>query len=99
MKLNKTGEFRCRNNGLLFYVNKTRVVSNQTKCLATAQWKDSDVVQCWTGVVLFVVIYNVMPGSFVGVVSKCVYIASILSLPAFMALGYSQQLSLNNCKL
>ena len=71
MKINTKGEFECRNNGVLFYANKTKVVSNQTKCLATAQWKDSDVVQCWTGVVLLVVIYNAMPGSFVGVASKC----------------------------
>ena len=46
---NAVGEFQCRNNGILFYVNKTRLVSNKTKCLATAQWKDSNVVQCWTG--------------------------------------------------
>ena len=44
-----TGEFWCSNNEILFYSNKTRVVSNKTKCLATAQWKDSDVAQCWAG--------------------------------------------------
>ena len=48
---NVMGEFRCRNYGILFYSNKTRVFSNKTKCLAIAQWKDSDVVQCWTGMV------------------------------------------------
>ena len=37
------------NNGSLYYSNKTKVVSNQTKCLA--QWEDSDVIQCWTGAV------------------------------------------------
>ena len=46
---NAVGEFRCRNNGVLFYSNKTRLISNKTKCLATAQWRDYNVVQCWTG--------------------------------------------------
>ena len=44
---NAVGEFRCRNSGILFYSNKTRVVSNKTKCLV--DWTDSDIVQCWTG--------------------------------------------------
>ena len=43
------GEFRCRNNGILFYFNNTRVTTNKTKCLATAKWEDSDFVRCWTG--------------------------------------------------
>ena len=46
---NAMGEFRCRNNGVLFYSNKTEVVSNKTKCLY--RWKDSNVIQCWTGIV------------------------------------------------
>ena len=46
---NAVGEYRCRNNGVLFYSNKTRLISNKTKCLATAQWRDYNVVQCWTG--------------------------------------------------
>ena len=46
---NAVGEFRCSNDGSLYYSNKTKVVSNKTKCLA--QWEDSDVVQCWTGAV------------------------------------------------
>ena len=45
---NSLGEFKC-NNGILFYFNKTKVASNKTKCLATAQWEDSNVVQCWSG--------------------------------------------------
>ena len=41
---NAVGEFECRNNGVLFYFNKTRVVVNKTKCLATTRWEDSNVV-------------------------------------------------------
>ena len=43
------GEFQCTNNGRLFYRNETRVVSKKTRCLATAQWKDFDVIECRTG--------------------------------------------------
>ena len=46
---NAVGEFRCRDNKILLYFNKTKVVSTKTICLATAQWKDSDVVKCWAG--------------------------------------------------
>ena len=44
---NAVGEFKCPNNQYLAYFNKTRVALSKTKCLATAQWKDLDVVQCW----------------------------------------------------
>ena len=53
---NAVGEFRCRNNGILFYSNNTVVISNKTKCDATAQWEGSNIVQCWTGNVVQLVI-------------------------------------------
>ena len=43
---NAAGEFRCGDNQYLVYSNITKVVSIKTICLATAQWKDSDIVQC-----------------------------------------------------
>ena len=47
---NSEGEFKCLDNKILaYYSNKSKLVSNKTKCLATAQWENSDIVQCWAG--------------------------------------------------
>ena len=52
--LGAIGRFICRNNGTLFYSNKTKVVSTKTKCLDSFYWENADIVQCWTGIVLCV---------------------------------------------
>ena len=64
---NAMGEFRCRNNGVLFYSNKTEVVSNKTKCFD--QWKDSNIIQCWTGVVFLQNLFRV--AAILGVMQNC----------------------------
>ena len=43
------GEFRCNNNGVLFYLNDTKLVSKTTRCLATPQWENYENVYCATG--------------------------------------------------
>jgi len=46
---NSSGEFSCANGGKLFYSNGTRLITNQTTCLATARWSDQDDLQCHIG--------------------------------------------------
>jgi len=46
---NSQGEFSCANGGELFYSNGTRLITNQTTCLATARWSGQDDLQCHTG--------------------------------------------------
>ena len=46
---NAVGEFRCTNNGVLFYLNDTRLVSKTTRCLATLEWENFMNVYCATG--------------------------------------------------
>ena len=40
---NAIGEFGCRNNGVLFYSNKTRVIVNKTKCDTVSTYQESPV--------------------------------------------------------
>jgi len=46
---NSLGEFSCANGGELFYSNGTRLITNQTTCLATARWSGQDDLQCHIG--------------------------------------------------
>ena len=46
---NSVGRFKCTNNGELFYLNDTRLVSKTTRCLATPQWENYKNVYCATG--------------------------------------------------
>jgi len=44
-----TGEFSCQNGRYLFHENGTLTLSNQTTCLASAQWSGEDGLVCLEG--------------------------------------------------
>nr|XP_026695196.1 uncharacterized protein LOC113475338 [Ciona intestinalis] len=53
--------FQCSHGSTLFYVNGT-TGNTATKCLATAEWENEKIVQCWaepTAVLSGVIIYKV----------------------------------------
>ncbi|XP_078489960.1 uncharacterized protein LOC100178478 isoform X1 [Ciona intestinalis] len=44
---NTQANFQCSHGSTLFYVNGT-TGNNATKCLATAEWENENIVQCWS---------------------------------------------------
>nr|XP_018672153.1 uncharacterized protein LOC104265713 isoform X2 [Ciona intestinalis] len=44
---NTQANFQCSHGSTLFYVNGT-TGNNATKCLATAEWENEKIVQCWS---------------------------------------------------
>nr|XP_026695195.1 uncharacterized protein LOC108950541 [Ciona intestinalis] len=45
---NTQADFQCSHGSTLFYVNGT-TGNTATKCLATAEWENEKIVQCWAG--------------------------------------------------
>ena len=51
-----TGDFSCNNAGVLHDGNGTKVVDFETVCMEDALWRDELNVECWTCLLLSIII-------------------------------------------